>query len=242
MGDEIIVSATMKPPTSNVKYLGASLWSIKMVEARNPKRAFLTADVLLDLGLDDQAIHRRSNEQNGEPKRNPAASVDAVADFYSKISSHSMDITVWGDELDGGATGQSKFSTGSGPDAAYSTRPASSAPLPPVTALNYFERMRTEALGGPGDQGLGRLLTEDGLAVVVSKITDFRCRRPSNRVRPGHTLTVKTGAQIKQKKIIMYQSAWTAYGELLSYATIELLCLSAKTKLVQKVPEWVFKS
>jgi len=76
--------------------------------------------------------------------------------------------------------------------------------LPLRIALNYFERARSNYLGGP--EQLHRLQSEDDLLAVVTSIADCGLASESRDylvVQPGDLVNVRTSTKIKRKGMII---------------------------------------
>lgn len=127
--------------------------------------------------------------------------------------------------------------------------------LPLRSVLNFFERPRSMAVGGPG--GLQRLqfpAEEDGgkgVVVVVTTIQNFQSFYKSHVAGnidflvPGLELAVETGFVVKRKGMIIecYQNLLCpSTNASLAQAQINIMMLDAKSRRpTSKLPQWLLE-
>ena len=99
--------------------------------------------------------------------------------------------------------------------------------------LCYFERVRTEMLGGPAAL---RRLSEDGDAVVVAKVKNLVRGGPAT----GPALVCRSSAVVRRGTIISFRQELSDAGSGAVLASGEVTCVSiAASGRPKRLPEWV---
>ena len=101
--------------------------------------------------------------------------------------------------------------------------------------LRAFERVRTEALGGPAM--LQQLLSE-GRSVVIGKMDKIRLAPGQGQA--GATLEVRCRTVLRRKRIfVFYESLVDAEGQVLAEAEITGVCIDSESLRPSEAPDWI---
>ena len=112
--------------------------------------------------------------------------------------------------------------------------------LPLRNVLNYFERARSNAIGGP--DSLQRLQMEDDILVVVASIGDCSLIDENKIVCPGESVSVETSYVVKRRGMIIecYQTLKGDNGSRLAQGKVTLMLIKNSTRRpTSKMPDWV---
>lgn len=104
-----------------------------------------------------------------------------------------------------------------------------------ATILNYFERPRSQSLGGA--TGLSKL-RDDGIIAVVTRIDNLRLWATKMDLIPGDTVNVHSYAMLRRKSMIRYKQMAYVHGMLLANGEIDVLFIDPTTKRPKPLPEW----
>ena len=120
--------------------------------------------------------------------------------------------------------------------------------LPVRTILNYFERSRTNVLGGPNN--LRKLQDEDGILAVVTSIRDLSLVWEEQEgglacvdIHAGDSVEVQSEVEVKRKGMILeFHSSLvlSRTGQTIPRGRVYLMMIDAKTmRPTSKLPVWV---
>lgn len=127
--------------------------------------------------------------------------------------------------------------------------------VPLGTSLRYFERARSDALGGATK--LRECAEKDGISIVVSKIDKLCKGKAAQSVRPGGEVVVCSGITVRKRSLVTFDQQCFLVGanggmggnevdgwdssSLVASAEVVCACVDNEGKLAE-FPDWVLAS
>lgn len=108
--------------------------------------------------------------------------------------------------------------------------------LPLFTVLNYFERPRSQSLGGA--KGLFHL-QEIGIMAVVTRIDNLRAYDAP--IAPGDVVKIQSYALLRRKSLVSYTQVAFVNGKKIAEGTITVMTIDENTKRPAPLPEWALR-
>lgn len=108
--------------------------------------------------------------------------------------------------------------------------------VPLRSVMNFFERSRSNFLGGPNV--LRKMQEVDGVIWVVTSV-DQTCLFPKScRIYPGDDLVVRTSFCFKRKSVLECCQTLLVNDERVAQSTITIWCLDNVTRRPKAAPQW----
>lgn len=119
--------------------------------------------------------------------------------------------------------------------------------LPLRSAMNLFERSRSNFIGGP--QVLRKMQDEDNVVWVVTRVDNLSVVLPddiakyNNHIQANDEVKVENNVSIKRKGGVLEfrQVLMNSRGQRLAQAAITIWCLDATSRRPKKAPQWFLK-
>lgn len=104
-----------------------------------------------------------------------------------------------------------------------------------TTILDYFERPRSQSLGGA--TGLSKL-QEDGILAVVTRNDNLLLYKTSDKIVPGDSVKIQSYATLRRKSLIRYTQMVYVNGMLLALGALDVMSIDQLTKRPKPLPTW----